>query len=381
MFDNTNYINTIISSGNDDKAIERASEILRQGGLVAFPTETVYGLGADALNEDASAKIYAAKGRPSDNPLIVHIADTKAVYELAESVPEKAVMLMEAFWPGPLTIILNKKKIVPDGTTGGLDTVAIRMPSHPVAMKLIKESGVYIAAPSANTSGRPSPTLAEHVIEDMNGRIDMILDGGAVGIGIESTIVDLTGETPTILRPGYITKKMLEEIIGDVSIDRAIIEPDPNLRPKAPGMKYTHYAPKGEVTIVESEASDDLKDKLNSSVIETKSETNKEEIRLHDKKVIDKINSLIAEKAAQGFKTAVIATKDNAPYYNCDNVLIVGEADKGVTISANLYAILRKCDTIGAEYIYSEALNQNELGGAIMNRLLKAAGHRVIKVH
>ena len=350
-----NNINTIISDGNDNEAISKASKILKNGGLVAFPTETVYGLGADALNEEAAAKIYAAKGRPSDNPLIVHIADKDSVYELATEVPEKAVMLMEAFWPGPLTIILNKKKIVPDGTTGGLDTVAIRMPSHPVAMKLIKESGVFIAAPSANTSGRPSPTLAEHVIEDMNGRIDMILDGGAVGIGIESTIVDLTGDVPTILRPGFVTKKMLESIIGEVEIDKAIIEPDPNLRPKAPGMKYTHYAPKGEVTIVES-------------------------INQQNKVVVDKINSLTAEKTAQGYKTAVIATRENAPLYNCENVLIVGEADKGVTISANLYAILRKCDTIGAEYIYSEALNQNELGGAIMNRLLKAAGHRVIKV-
>ncbi len=349
-------IETIISNGEDENAIEKASEILKNGGLVAFPTETVYGLGADALNEEAAAKIYAAKGRPSDNPLIVHIADKDSVYELATEVPEKAVMLMEAFWPGPLTIILNKKKIVPDGTTGGLDTVAIRMPSHPVAMKLIKESGVFIAAPSANTSGRPSPTLAEHVIEDMNGRIDMILDGGAVGIGIESTIVDLTGDVPTILRPGFVTKKMLESIIGEVEIDKAIIEPDPNLRPKAPGMKYTHYAPKGEVTIVES-------------------------INQQNKVVVDKINSLTAEKTAQGYKTAVIATRENAPLYNCENVLIVGEADKGVTISANLYAILRKCDTIGAEYIYSEALNQNELGGAIMNRLLKAAGHRVIKAN
>lgn len=375
-----NNTNTKISSGNDDKAIEEASEILKRGGLVAFPTETVYGLGADALNEDASAKIYAAKGRPSDNPLIVHIADTDAVYELASEVPEKAIMLMEAFWPGPLTIILNKKKIVPDGTTGGLDTVAIRMPSHPVAMKLIKESGVYIAAPSANTSGRPSPTLAEHVIEDMNGRIDMILDGGAVGIGIESTIVDLTGDIPTILRPGYITKKMLEAIIGEVAIDRVIIEPYSNIKPKAPGMKYTHYAPKGEITIVECEELDIINNNLNPSVFDIKSKFNKEEIRLNNEKVINKINSLVAEKKSQGFKTAVIATKDNAPYYKCDNILIVGEADKGVTISANLYAILRKCDTIGAEYIYSEALNQNELGGAIMNRLLKAAGHRVIKV-
>ena len=374
-------IETIIAYGDDEAAIAQASDILRKGGLVAFPTETVYGLGADALNADASAKIYAAKGRPSDNPLIVHIADTGAVYELASNVPQKAVMLMEAFWPGPLTIILNKKKIVPDGTTGGLDTVAIRMPSHPVAMKLIKESGVYIAAPSANTSGRPSPTLAEHVIEDMNGRIDMILDGGAVGIGIESTIVDLTGETPTILRPGYITKKMLEDIIGEVMIDKAIIEPEPNLRPKAPGMKYTHYAPKGEVTIVEYEPAD-MKEDYQFSAIDVKTENAiDDEIKTNNQKVIDKINALVAEKNAQGFKTAVIATKDNAPYYKCDSVLIVGEADKGVTISANLYAILRKCDTIGAEYIYSEALNQNELSGAIMNRLLKAAGHRVIKVH
>ncbi|MBQ8924357.1 MAG: threonylcarbamoyl-AMP synthase [Lachnospiraceae bacterium] len=333
--------------------MKKASDILRGGGLVAFPTETVYGLGADALNPEASKKIYEAKGRPSDNPLIVHIAYKEDVYKIAENVSDKTVMLMEAFWPGPLTIILNKKKNVPDSTTGGLGTVAIRMPSHPAAMRLIKESGVYIAAPSANTSGRPSPTLAEHVIEDMDGRIDMIIDGGAVGIGIESTIVDMTGDIPVILRPGYITKKMLEEIVGEVSIDKGLIESDSNIRPKAPGMKYTHYAPKGELTIVEADTNE---------------------------KVVEMINSLVVKKTSKGYKTVIIAANDNASSYKCDNVLVVGEADKGLTISANLYAVLRKCDELGADYIYSEAFDNNELSGAIMNRLLKAAGHRVIKV-
>lgn len=345
-------ITTIIKNGDDKEAISEASAILKNGGLVAFPTETVYGLGADALNADAAAKIYAAKGRPSDNPLIVHIADTEAVYKLATVVPEKAVMLMEAFWPGPLTIILPKKSIVPDGTTGGLNTVAIRMPSHPVARKLIQESGVYIAAPSANTSGRPSPTTAGHVAEDMNGRIDMILDGGEVGIGIESTIVDLTGDVPTILRPGFITKKMLEHIVGEVSIDKAIIEPDPNLRPKAPGMKYTHYAPKGELSIVSG--SKDL--------------------------VVAKINELVSQKEAQGYKVAVLASKENASLYKCENILVIGEASKDETIAAHLYATLRTCDELKTEYMYSEAFDSGELGGAIMNRLLKAAGHRVINV-
>ena len=194
-------------------ALKKAGESIREGGLVAFPTETVYGLGADALNAEASAKIYAAKGRPSDNPLIVHIHDVDQVYEIASEVPEAAKKVMEKFWPGPLTVILNKKSCVPDGTTGGLKTVAIRMPSHPLARDFIRESGRMIAAPSANTSGRPSPTLASHVYEDMQGRIPLILDGGAVGIGIESTIIDMSTDTPTILRPGYITKDMLEDFL------------------------------------------------------------------------------------------------------------------------------------------------------------------------
>lgn len=235
------------------EVMEKAGEILKSGGLVAFPTETVYGLGGDALNPEASAKIYAAKGRPSDNPLIVHIADMEALKVLASEVPEKAKILADRFWPGPLTMIMPKSDAVPYATTGGLDTVAIRMPSHPTAYELIRSSGVYIAAPSANTSGRPSPTTAQHVYEDLNGRIDMIIDSGKVDIGLESTIVDLTGEIPTILRPGYITRAMLEEVVGPVTIDKAILaeHEDPNLRPKAPGMKYKHYAPKGDLVIVE----------------------------------------------------------------------------------------------------------------------------------
>lgn len=355
---------TKIESGDNFTAIKEACAILQAGGLVAFPTETVYGLGADALNADAAAKIYAAKGRPSDNPLIVHIADTSAVYELADmekqatsGMQKKAKMLMEAFWPGPLTLIFPKKKIVPDGTTGGLPTVAIRMPSHPIALSLIRESGIYIAAPSANTSGRPSPTTAQHVAEDMDGRIDMILDGGAVGIGIESTIVDMTGKIPTILRPGFITKAMLEAIVGTVVIDKGIMEQDANVRPKAPGMKYTHYAPKGILSIVEAANAD---------------------TRIH--RVAEEINRLAAEKEAQGYKTAVLTTQEHAELYTCAHIFVVGESKNGQTIAANLYATLRECDTQKIEYMYSEAYDQTELGGAIMNRLLKAAGHRVIKV-
>ncbi|MGN0367359.1 MAG: L-threonylcarbamoyladenylate synthase [Wujia sp.] len=350
-----------------DVNLQDAAKILQDGGLVAFPTETVYGLGADALNPVAAAKIYAAKGRPSDNPLIVHIADIETVFSLTDfdmlssDMQEKARILMDAFWPGPLTIIFPKKAHVPDGTTGGLSTVAVRMPSHPLALELIRQSGMCIAAPSANLSGRPSPTTAKHVQEDMDGRIDMILDGGAVGIGIESTIVDLTGDIPTILRPGYITRTMLQELIGEVEIDRALIEADANLRPKAPGMKYTHYAPKGELSIVECKGeSTDLFEQ--------------------SQKVCEYINALVKEKQEQGFKVAVLAPKEHVSQYQCDYILPIGELAKGETIAANLYAILRQCDELEIAYMYTESYDNTNLGGAIMNRLLKAAGHRVISV-
>ena len=350
-------MNTIFAKTgvDDDHMYEEASRILKAGELVAYPTETVYGLGGDALNPDASHKIYAAKGRPSDNPLIVHIADTASVYELAKEVNDDTKKLMEAFWPGPLTIILNKKDIVPHTTTGGLGTVAIRMPSHPAAMRLIKESGVFIAAPSANLSGRPSPTTAQHVQQDMDGRIDMIIDGGAVGIGIESTIVDMTGDRPTILRPGYITPEMIKNIVGDVTIDPAITGMNNALRPKAPGMKYTHYAPKGELTIVEGSCEE----------------------------AAAKIRSLVAEKKAEGYKTAILCDTDNMELYDdgvCENVFDAGTKKNEITVSAGLYSLLRTCDDIGAQYMYSESFEEGDMGYAIMNRLIKAAGHRIIKV-
>ena len=337
-----------------DEELEEACRILQKGGLVAFPTETVYGLGGDAMHPEASAKIYAAKGRPSDNPLIVHIADMDALEDIAQSVPEAAVKLADHFWPGPLTMIFPKKEAVPKSTTGGLETVAVRMPSHPVARALIRESGVYIAAPSANTSGRPSPTKAEHVKEDLDGRIDMILDGGAVGIGLESTIVDLSTGVPTILRPGYITGEMLEDVLGEVQVDPAILSQkmNPNIVAKAPGMKYRHYAPKGQMTIIEGDTS----------------------------KVVDEINRLVKEKTDEGCSVAVIATEETKDAYACANVRSVGSRATEGSIAAGLYDILREMDHIGAEYIYAEGFEKDTLGKAIMNRMLKAAAYHVIKV-
>lgn len=329
-----------------------AVEILRKGGLVAFPTETVYGLGGDALDETAAARIYAAKGRPSDNPLIVHIADTKALYELASEVPESALVLAEKFWPGPLTMILKKRDTVPAGTTGGLDTVAIRMPSDEVARMLIQESGCYIAAPSANASGRPSTTKAEHVYEDLNGKIEMILDGGAVTIGLESTIVDLSGEIPMILRPGYISLEDLKPYLPGIIYDKAVIakQPEKNVVAKAPGMKYRHYAPKGELTIVEGDSRD----------------------------VIQKINEEVAVQKANGKKVAVLATEETKGFYDSDRIKVVGSRNAEETIAAHLFECLREFDAEGVTCIYSESFEAGNLGQAIMNRLLKAAGYRVI---
>lgn len=331
---------------------KEAAQILQNGGLVAFPTETVYGLGGDGMREDASKKIYAAKGRPSDNPLIIHISDINMLEELAEEIPEAAKKLAEKYWPGPLTMVFKKKKEVPYGTTGGLDTVAVRMPNHEIALKLISYSGVAIAAPSANTSGRPSPTQASHVVEDLDGKIDMILDGGEVGIGIESTIVDLTGNVPMILRPGYITKAMLEEVIGEVCVDKVVSarEADPNLIPKAPGMKYKHYAPKGDLTVFEGEA----------------------------EAVIDEINKRTEEKQKEGFQVGIIASEETKEQYKGGIIKVIGTRGDEVTISRRLYAILREFDSMGTEVIYSESFAYDEFGNAIMNRLLKAAGYQIV---
>lgn len=344
--------------------LREPSKCLKSGGLVAFPTETVYGLGADALNETAAKRIYEAKGRPSDNPLIVHIARLEDMEELSY-VNDKAKVLAEAFWPGPLTIILPKKDIVPAGTTGGLDTVAIRMPSHPAALELIRQSGVYVAAPSANTSGRPSPTKASHVVEDMKGKIEFIVDGGSVGIGIESTIVDVSGDVPMILRPGFISKQMLEQIIGEVQIDPTLEKPIDGLRPKAPGMKYTHYAPKGEMTLVERDCAEHVSE--NKHV---------------DKQVIATIQKLAKEKQKEGYKVGIMAPKETLSCYDgyADTLICVGDRAGQRTVAAGLYAALREFDAVGVDYIYAESFRGEDLSDAIMNRLLKAAGHRVILV-
>ena len=337
----------------DTEALERAAAIIRDGGLVAFPTETVYGLGADALSAEASKKIYAAKGRPSDNPLIVHVAEFSDMEKIAQEMPEEAKKLADAFWPGPLTMIVRKNDKVPYETTGGMDTVAVRMPSDPVANLLIKLAGVPVAAPSANTSGRPSPTTAQHVWQDMEGKIEMILDGGPVGIGVESTIVDVSGDVPTLLRPGAITMEMLRETVGRVEIDPAIqAPPSADLRPKAPGMKYRHYAPHADLQLVEGETD----------------------------RVVEVINNLVKEKLAEGKMVGVICTDETRVRYPQGEVRSVGLRAKEETIAHNLFAVLREFDDLNVDCIYSESFSKDHLGQAIMNRLTKAAGYHILNV-
>lgn len=330
--------------------LREAGEVLKSGGIVAFPTETVYGLGGDALNKDASRKIYEAKGRPSDNPLIVHIAEVEAMEAIVSEVTEEAKKIAAAFWPGPLTMILPKSEKVPMATTGGLDTVAIRLPSHKVARELIKYAGGYVAAPSANTSGKPSPTVAKYVIEDMSGRVDMIIDGGEVGIGLESTIIDLTVNPPQILRPGFVTQEMLNEVLGEVSVDKTILHNDGDTAPRAPGMKYRHYAPKGELTIVNGEPL----------------------------AVVDYINARVSEAQESGLKVGIICSEEQFNQYRGDSIKNAGSREDEGAIAKHLYRILREFDDENVDLIYSEAFYSEGMGQAIMNRLLKAAGHREI---
>lgn len=340
----------------DTDVLVEASDILKNGGLVAFPTETVYGLGGDATDKEASRKIYEAKGRPSDNPLIVHIAEFEQLQQIASELPKEAKLLADAFWPGPLTMIVKKNDVIPYETTGGLDTVAVRMPSHPVAAQLIKVSGCMIAAPSANTSGRPSPTKASHVYEDLNGKIDYIIDGGTVDIGLESTIIDLTEEVPMILRPGYITQQMFEQVIGKVKMDPGLAHVDVNIeggaKPKAPGMRYRHYAPKGDLTIIKGDI----------------------------EKVISSINEMAKKANSDGLKVGIIATESSKERYLLGEVLSIGDREDEETIAHNLYDILRRFDELEVDVIYSESFASENIGQAIMNRLLKAAGQKTIEV-
>lgn len=350
----TKYI-SIDSKASDEelsRTLEEAGNIIKTGGIVAFPTETVYGLGGDGLNKESSKKIYEAKGRPSDNPLIIHIAELKDLFTVTTGVSDKALSLADAFWPGPLTMILKKSSNVPLETTGGLDTVAVRMPNNRIALEFIRQAGGFVAAPSANLSGKPSPTTAKHVLEDMDGRIDMIVDGGSSIIGLESTIVDMTEDVPIILRPGYISMRSLSRVVGDVVYDPAILDADSDTAPRAPGMKYRHYAPKGDLLIIKGE-----KDR-----------------------VIDYIRTQTKNALAQGERVGIIATEETYLNYSATVVQNIGSRDDEETIARRLYAVLRDFDEDNITLIYSEDFNTPNMGQAIMNRLIKAAGHHIINL-
>ena len=342
----------IDKSDIDNIAIKEAAEVIKKGGLVAFPTETVYGLGANALDAAAVEKIFLAKGRPQDNPLIMHVAD-RDISPYVKKVPPLAKELMDAFWPGPLTIILEKSSLVPDKTSANLDTVGIRMPSSPIALKLIAESAVPIAAPSANISGRPSPTDMERCVEDLKGRVDYILGGEMSAVGVESTIIDCSVEPPCILRPGAVTLEMLQEIREDIYIDPSILEkPNENLKPKAPGMKYKHYAPKAKVIIIEGDL----------------------------EKTIEKINEMVLNYIEQKLMVGILATEESKDKYPKGEVMVLGTRIKLETAAHNLFETLRACDDKGLDIVLSEAFPREGIGTAIMNRLTKAAGYDIIKV-
>jgi L-threonylcarbamoyladenylate synthase len=330
-----------IMTAATEENLAYAAKVLRSGGLVAFPTETVYGLGADALNEIAVKNIYKAKGRPSDNPIIVHVgsaSDVELIAEMDERLGREVELLSKAFWPGPLTVILPKKQIVPQVTTGGLDTVAVRMPDNPVAVLLIKKAGCPVAAPSANISGRPSPTKGSHVVADLSGRVNVIIRNGDCPVGIESTVLDLTGAIPTVLRPGVITPAQISAVLKkDVEIDRAALEKDMELAPKAPGMKYTHYAPKAEMLIIKGE-----KDK-----------------------VAAEMEALKRAKEAEGLKVGIIQFTD----------------DDSLEAARQFFAKLRELDDESVDIILASALDSKEdVAMAVMNRMLKAAGYKVLEV-
>ena len=331
------------------EALAQAGALIRSGQLVAFPTETVYGLGADVLNAAAVGRIFEAKGRPGDNPLIAHIS---AVEQLAPLIsvepPPMARALMDACWPGPMTLIFPKSDLVPTAVTAGLDTVAIRFPAHPAARALIDAARRPIAAPSANRSGRPSPTTAQHVLEDMDGRIPLILDGGPCEVGLESTVIDMTADVPRILRPGGITPEMIEAVCGAVRVDDAVMRPlNEGERPRSPGMKYRHYAPKGRLTIVQGE----------------------------EKAVIDRICKLY--DAAEGH-ALILALDGHIPAYGERRTLSLGPDAAGM--AHTLFDALRKADDLGADMLFSEAVPADGVGLAVMNRLDRAAGFHIIEV-
>jgi len=346
----TTYVKVNPDSPSSE-GVREAGRILREGGLVAFPTETVYGLGASALNPRAVAEIFKAKGRPDDNPLIVHISDKNQVPDLTDEITVQTGRLMEAFWPGPLTIVLHKKPVVPDVVTAGLHTVAVRIPDHPVALEIIKAAGVPVAAPSANSSGKPSPTTAEHVLRDLEGKIDMIVDGGACRVGLESTVIDMTSEPPVILRPGGISREDIEGVLGHVETD--INQVSSTGTPRSPGVKYKHYAPKAKVIVV---TGDDYA------------------------KIFARIAELVSEYRSAAKRVGILASAEMARGYCADEVFPVGSRTRLETVAQNLFYGLRFLDGADVDVIIAEGYPETGIGSAIMNRLIKAAGGRVIYV-
>jgi len=335
-----------------DETYALATDILRSGGLVAFPTETVYGLGANALDKDAVLSIFAAKGRPADNPLIVHIYDRSQLEPLC-SVPDRVKTLMDVFWPGPLTLLFEKKPSVPDEVTAGLPTVAIRMPSHPVARHLLQICNMPIAAPSANSSGRPSPTTSAHVLEDMNGRIPLIIDGGMCDVGVESTVLDLCHGDPVILRPGGITREMIADVLGcEISLAGSILRPlQKNEQALSPGMRYQHYAPKASVILVEGP----------------------------EDKAIPLLRNLCLKQESEGHKSCVLCFTEHIHLLDDCHPHDIGSFLSPEEIAHRLFDILRKLDEEGMETVYSEVIPPEGVGLAVMNRLGRAAAFRTIK--
>lgn len=334
--------------------IREAANIIKAGGLVAFPTETVYGLGADALNAEAVLALFEAKKRPLDNPPIVHIENVADVYRLAQQVPAQAEKLMQAFWPGPLTLVFRHSKSVPDVTVAGLDTIAVRMPQHKVALALIKESGCPIAAPSANIAGKPSPTSAQHVFEDLNGRIDTILDCGPTRIGVESTVLDVSVEPPMLLRPGGASLEALRSVVGKVELHPVVVAEKElsSEKAKSPGMKHKHYAPKAPVILVEGDVT----------------------------KVMSTIKELICNYWLNDKRVGVLATTETAWAYEADVVKSLGSRRNVDAMATNLFGRLREFDSENVDVIISESVPLDGLGLAVMNRLRKASGYNIIKV-
>lgn len=334
----------------ENKLFDKAVEVINHGGVVAFPTETVYGLGANGLDPESVKKIFQAKGRPADNPLILHIYDISQLNILTKEIPPIAVECMKRFWPGPLTMILIKSHVVPDIISGGLETVAIRMPDHPIALELIKRTNTTIAAPSANISGRPSPTSAEHVRVDLSGKIEMIIDGGTTGVGLESTVLDLSTDTPTILRPGGITFEELKEFIPNLEIDEGLKTHEDKV--KSPGQKYTHYAPTQEMRLFVGDIDN----------------------------IVEKIQQAAKELVSDGQKVGIVATKETKDMYEDGIVLELGSRNDKEEIARNLYRIIRTMDESDVDIILAEGIENDNIGLAIMNRLTKASGGKIVKV-